>query len=169
MSQAYGAPPPPRKKGMSGCAVAILVTLCSGAVGLAVAGYGAWRALSSPTGKRVTKVVGDSAEVMYRAHGAPGAKELRMKGGCDEAFVVTGDDMAKLERDLADASMPVEVTLVTCQASYFGDAPSCESVARTYVDAVHPSGAFLVNVNKQGATKPECQMTFDSRGTPLTR
>jgi hypothetical protein len=157
------------KKKMNGCIVALLCFAGFVVVVGLVGAYGLYRAVRSPAGARVAKAIGDTAQMMWKAQSAPGAKEVRKQAPCEQAFVLTAEDMAKLASDLSDAAVPPRAhTLVNCQVGLFRSPPTCEAVAAIYVSAAHPTAAFDVIVKKtQTSLRPECQTRFDQDGEPL--
>jgi hypothetical protein len=159
--------PPQPKKRMHGCLIALLVMLGCGIAGTVIVAIVAYRFASTPTGQRVVHLVSDSAKIMYKAQSAPGASEVRKAGNCDQAFVVAGDDVATLARDATDSGVRHAPILVTCQVGVFWEAPACELLARTYVDAAHPKQRFVVNVKKTGSLGSACQETFEADGSPV--
>jgi hypothetical protein len=159
----------PRKKGLSGCVIALLILAACGCVVVLGTVIVLWHVSRTPTGQRVAKIAIDTASIMYRAQSAPGAKEVRKAGNCDQAFVISGDEMAKITKDVSDADARHVPTLVTCQVGVFWSPPTCELIAETYVAAVHPTGRFMVNVKKVGAIDNVCQTAFEADGTPSSR
>ena len=164
----------PARKRTSGCLIAVLIVLGCGVVAVIGCGFLAWRLASSTDGQRVVKMVGDSASIMYRAQSAPGAKEVRRAGNCDQAFVLTAADVAKLANDarnLADGGVDADSEsapgLVTCQVGVFWTPPTCDLLARTYADAAHPAGRFVIEVKKAGGLQSVCQVTFERDGSRL--
>jgi hypothetical protein len=155
----------PRRKGLSGCVIALLIFAACGCVVVIGTVIAVWHASRTPTGQRVAKIMGDTASIMYRAQSAPGAKEVRKAGNCDQAFVITGDDMAKITKDVSDADAKHVPALITCQVGVFWSPPTCELIAETYVAAVHPAGGFMVNVKKVGAIDDVCRTVFEADGT----
>jgi hypothetical protein len=159
------AGPGPRRKGLSGCVIALLIFAACGCVVVIGGLVALWHASRTPTGQRVAKIVGDTASIMYRAQSAPGAKEVRKAGNCDQAFVIAGDDMAKITKDVSDADAKHVPALITCQVGVFWSPPTCELLAETYVAAVHPKSRFMVNVKKVGAIGDVCRTVFEADGT----
>jgi hypothetical protein len=153
------------KKRMSGCVIALVVVAAVAVLVVAVGIYVLWRAVSTPEGKRVAKIVGDTAQIMFKAQSAAGASEVRRKGRCEQAYVITGEDMGKLGADFSDAASPTGRALVMCQVTFLMEPPSCEELARTYADTVHPPKRFDVIVKKASGTKTVCQETFERDGT----
>jgi hypothetical protein len=171
---AQGEAPPRKKKGMSGCLIALMVFGGVAFVGILLFAIGMWRALSTPEGQKIVKLVGNTAKLMEEAQNAPGAKEVARRGGCQQALVVDVQRMAELiDGFVADAGMQQgtaqmrEKTMITCQVGFARTPPSCETLAETYVNAAHPTDAFRVIVQKQGDTKRVCEMSFDAKGAPI--
>jgi hypothetical protein len=167
MSGPYGAEPRPANKRMSGCVVAILVFAGLVVIVLSVGASCLWRVSKTPAAARAAKIVGDTAQMMWRAQKAPGAAEVRKQGPCEEAFVISAEDMVKLAADLRDGSAPHGHALVSCQVSFLRTAPTCDRIAGIYVDVAHPAGSFDVIVKKQGSVRDECKTRFDRDGAPL--
>jgi hypothetical protein len=172
------SPPPTgpaqkKKKGMSGCLIAIFVFAGVIAIGVLIFAIGMWRALSTPEGKQLVKAIGDTAKLMEEAQNAPGAKEVAKKGGCQQALVIDVQKMAELVDEFGDAGMKDgtstlrERMMVTCQVGFARTPPTCETLAQTYVDAAHPTEPFRVTVQKQGDTQRVCDRGFTSTGQPL--
>ncbi len=166
----YGQPGPqhpPPKKGLSGCLIALLVVAGLVVVGVLIAGIGVWKAVSSPEGQKIVKVIGEGAKLGEEARTAPGAQELR-RAGCQEAMVLDPARMADLIRELGDGGPPTDVTtqprMIVCQVGVLASAPSCDALAATYVAAAHPSTPFHVTVQTQGGQHPKCAQGYTADG-----
>jgi hypothetical protein len=61
---------------------------------------------------------------------------------------------------------PSNETLIMCTAPVFSTAPTCDALARTYVDAVRPTDPFRIVVNQPANAKGHCLTDYDSRGSP---
>ena len=163
------APPPPPKKGLSGCLIAVLIFAGLVFVGLLFIGYGAYKVYSSPEGQKLAKVVGESAKLAEEARKAPGTAELR-KAGCQEAMVMDPARMAELMADFDDGGAKAmgkldQQKLVICQVgALVSPKPACDTLARTYVDATHPTEAFHVTVQVQGGHQPVCEKVYEADG-----
>jgi hypothetical protein len=167
-----GAAPPPAKKKTSGCLVGCLVSMGLGLVVAVGLGIWAYSEFGSFFGG-----VGDLAGVMMKARNAPGAAEIRAKG-CKEAMVIDAKEMTKamgrFEEEVAKRegrspktkpAAEADVVLV-CQAEP-GLAPTCDTVAKAYIAAVHPKGKFVAAVTTGGSKKAECTEVFDASGKSL--
>lgn len=167
----YGQPPRalPPKKGLSGCLIAVLIFAGLALVGLLVIGYGAYKVYSSPEGQKLAKVVGESAKLADEARNAPGTTELR-KAGCQEAMVMDPARMAEIMGAFDDAGAKNLDKLggekvVICQVgALVSTKPACDALARTYVEATHPTEGFNVSVQVQGGHQPVCQKEYDAAG-----
>lgn len=165
---------PPRKKKGNGCAIALMVMVgitFLGAIGFGVA---MWRVMSTPEGKQVWKAASGTMKLMQEAQNAPGAKEIAKQGGCQQALVIDTEQMAELvESFTPDAGVRKgihdleEKTMVTCQVGFARTAPTCEQIARIYVDAAHPKAPFRVTVQQQGSTTRSCERSYDASGAAL--
>jgi hypothetical protein len=169
------APQTGKKKGMSGCLIALMVFGGVAFVGLLLFAIGMWRALSTPEGQKIVKLVGNTAKLMEEAQNAPGAHEVAKKGRCQQALVVDVQKMAELiDEFVVDAGTQQgtaglrEKTMITCQVGFVGTPPTCESLAETYVNAAHPTDPFRVIVQKQGDPKRICEESFSATGSPLS-
>ena len=170
-----GVPPTQQqKKGMSGCVIALLVLGGVLVVMCLIGGVAMWRVSQSEDGKKVFSALGKGVQMAQKGLTAPGTEELR-RAGCSQAMVLETDDIMGVvdifvdagERQAARQELP-EV-MVMCQGRVFDDLPDCATVAKTYVEAVHPAAPFNVTVQKQGNNKPICQQRYASDGTPQGR
>jgi hypothetical protein len=169
---AYGTTPQPPaapKKSNRGCIIALVVAggvTALGAIGVIV---GVALFAESDAGKKIIKVVGKGAEIAQKGMAAPGAAEVRALG-CEQALVVDMRDFAELTSEFVDADVSKipDQDVVTCQASTFRKAPTCDAIATTYVRAVgRARGSFIVTVTRQGSSKPECTGMYDAAGSPV--
>jgi hypothetical protein len=165
--------PPPKKKG-NGCAIALMVMV--GITFLAAIGFGIamWRVIRTPEGQQVWKAASGTMKLMQDAQNAPGAKEVAKQGGCQQALVIDTEQMAELvESFTPDAGVKKgmgaleEKTMVTCQVGFARTPPTCEQIARIYVDAAHPKAPFRVTVQQQGSTQRSCERSYDENGAAL--
>ena len=85
--------PPPQKKKMSGCAIALIIVggifvalVIASGIGLAVF-------LRSDTGRKVFDVVDKTGKAVTKGMNAPGTKEMRA-AGCPQANVLDMGDVA---------------------------------------------------------------------------
>jgi hypothetical protein len=144
---------PPKKKGMSGCVLALLIVGGLGTVIALVIGIFVWKA---------AKTITAAAE---EGLNAPGAAELRA-AGCDAAVVM---DMAKISPLFeAGAGATSESLIVSCSVAAGKPAPKCDDLAKTYVKAVGGAhGNFIVVAQPQGGGSPVCKKVYDPAGTFL--
>lgn len=168
-----GFQPPPPKKGMSGCLIAVLVVAGLVVVSVVVAGIGIWRVMESPEGQKIAKVIGEGSKIAEEARTAPGTAELR-KAGCQEAMVLDPERMADLMRELGDAGAAKKDVegaprSIVCQVAALGKAPTCDSLAAVYVGAAHPGVPFHITVQSQGGSKPSCVARYSPEGTRLAQ
>jgi hypothetical protein len=118
----------------------------------------------------VFKVATEGQEVMQRATMSPAAKALT-DSLCSQAMVLPMDDIAKLQGILGKSSKPPAYRwLVTCHVRVASSAPGCDRVARTFHQAIHESGGFVVVVTAgllRASGKPLCRESYDADGRPL--
>ncbi len=124
-----------------------------------------------PEGQRWIKIISASHDIASGAQTAPGTRELRKLGGCQQALVMTKADIEKVGAELYDGGLKPNAysddAIILCVPSNFGDPPSCNSLAEVYVDAVHPQTRFRVIVKRLTSTDPSCNQGYDSLGNPL--
>ncbi len=161
-----------KKGGLPGFFVALLIfggVVCTGILVCVVLLV---RFLYTPEGRKIAHAVGDTAKLMQEAQRAPGTKELRALG-CDPAMVVDTDRMIDVIQSFGDGGPSPTLedkAMVTCAVGLLGDAPSCDDVARTYVRAVpEPGGSFIVQVQRQGGGRPNCNGRYAADGSKLER
>ena len=166
--------PPPRKKKGNGCVIALMVMVGITFLGAIGFGIAMWRLMSTPEGQQVWKAASGTMKLIQEAQNAPGAKEVAKQGGCQQALVIDTEQMAELVESLQpDAGARnglrglQEKTMITCQVGFARTPPTCEQIARIYVDAVHPKAAFRVTVQQQGSTKRACERSYDETGAAL--
>lgn len=162
--------PPPRKKGMSGCVIALIIVGIVMLFGAVAAGVGVYLFATSSVGKTTFKVINEGSKLAEKGINAPGMAELRSLG-CAQAIVLDTKDVGALMSDIIDAGfdsgMPDEL-MITCQVRDAAHAPSCDDVASTYVRAVKAaSREFAVSVQRQGDNNPICKSTYDTSGALL--
>jgi hypothetical protein len=163
----------PPKKGMSGCLIAFLVV--GGLFLVSMIGGGIW--FYSEFGGFVG-ATGDMAKLMVDAQNAPGTKEMK-KAGCTEAFALDMKKMAKtiqrFEDEMAKREKrkpkPVDLGkegvgshMLICKKT-LGEAPTCEKVAKAFIDEVKPDSEITVTVESSGSNK--CTERFDTNGKNL--
>ena len=134
-------------------------------------GFGVYRFAHSEQGKNVFGTIGDMAELGIEAQHAPGTKEVAALG-CDTAMAMDMDKVQRIMHERFDASAAVSSKfsiMVVCQVGMFGKPPSCEDVARTYVDAAGPPArGFVVNVQRgSGRANAVCSTLYDPSGTKV--
>ena len=174
MNEATPQTPPKKKKKGGGCAVALMVLAGIAVIGLLGVGIAVAKLMSTPEGKQIWKAASGTMRLVQEAQNAPGAKEVAKQGGCQQALVMDMDKMAELVENFTPDSGAREnirdmdeKTMVTCQVGFAGTAPTCEQIARIYVDAAHPTAPFRVTVQQQGASKAKCDRSYDEKGEPL--
>jgi hypothetical protein len=154
---------------MSGCVVALLVV--GGVVVLCalVAGFFAYRFVSSPDGQKVVSAVTSGAALVAESSNAPGTKELRALG-CDNAMVIDAAKMQAIAQTFGDAGrVTADARLeIACQVSRGSSGPTCDQVAGAYVAAVGGQAVapFEVVVGANGG-KPECTVRYAEDGKRL--
>ena len=157
---------PPKKSG-NGCLWAVLIICGLGLVAVGVAGYVGYRAYkSSPELQAAVEI----AEIVLDSQDAEGTSELRKEAGCKTAYVM---DMARLmkvskvfDAGVEDAPENMPAVVVVCQVPVSAAGPTCDEVAKTYVDAVGTaSGDFAAVVTKgDGGKNNACEMLYDKHG-----
>lgn len=174
MTQAAPDQAPPRKKKGNGCAIALMVLVGITVLGVLGFGIAMWRVMSTPEGQQIWKAASGTMRLVQEAQNAPGAREVAKQGGCQQALVMDMEKMAELVESFqpdAGARKGVrdleEKTMVTCQVGFTKTPPSCEEIARIYVDAAHPKAPFRVTVQQQGSGKPACDRSYDESGATL--
>jgi hypothetical protein len=167
-----GAYPPPRKKGMSGCVIALLVVGILAVVAALAVGIGVYLFATSSVGKTAIKLVDEAPKLAEKGMNAPGMAEVRALG-CDQAFVLDMNDVGELMSDIIDAGsgktgMP-DGLIITCQVRPGARAPSCDDVASTYVAKVKTASKdFMVTVQEQGKSGARCESSYDASGAPIS-
>jgi hypothetical protein len=155
---------------MGGCLIAFLVVFGLFIVGAGVAGFLIYRKVGGFVGAAKDMVVEVQA-----ATKAPGTKELR-KLGCEEAVALDGRKLLKIAQRMEDevakqqGREPKKVddkevtTYVYCKNNV-GDELTCDEIAKTYVDAVHPDQQFVVSVTRLNQNK--CSGSYAADGKHL--
>jgi hypothetical protein len=109
-------------------------------------------------------------EAMKRATTSPAVQALN-DSLCSESMVLSMDDVAKFQGILGKSSRkPSYRWLVTCHVRVASSAPGCDRVARTFHQAIHESGGFMVVVTAgllRASGKPVCRESYDADGRPL--
>jgi hypothetical protein len=143
-------PPPP--KAAFGCLIAALV---AGVVGLV---------LLVVVGAFILRVARVQRELVRRGVTAPGMQQLHALG-CDPGSTAMD---ARQSWPRGDAQPPTETSVfLACLATEGKTVPSCDEVARTYVEAVRPSGNFVAQVRVVRRFRIECQRVYSETGVPL--
>ena len=158
--------PPPRKKGMSGWLIALLVVSGVVLVGMIGAGVGIYLLATSNVGQPTIKVIGEGSKLATKGVTAPGTTEIRALG-CEQAVVVDSKDVTALVSDFVDGGFDagIDFLLVSCQVQTKAAAPSCDDVAKTYIRAVGTaSSTFIVSVQRDGEQNALCESTYDASG-----
>lgn len=168
-------PGPPKKKGMSGCLLAVLIFSACAVLGIGAIGFIIWREAGAMLGS-----MKDLAALMLEAQSAEGAAEVRDLG-CTQALVI---DTEKLEGILVDLEAEIAKKenrkpkppdlakdgshLVQCQVQS-GTGPTCDEVAKTFAKAARPKNKFLVNVQSggSGSSGTSCSMSYEKDGTRI--
>lgn len=170
--QGVAPQPPPQKKNVSSCLVTFLVLMGVGLVVVVAGGIWVYKEFSTMFGG-----LGDVAGMMVKASNAPGTAEMRAKG-CTQAFVIDPNEMTKVAQRVEEEAakregrkakaLPAKDTevILVCKAEP-GLAPTCDTLAKTYVAAAHPKGSFLTAVSTSGGKKAECTEAFDASGKSL--
>jgi hypothetical protein len=162
-------PLPPRKK------PSIFVWVLK-IVGVVVAGISIaliWRVATSPMMNRMLRTMGEQQRLMQEQTTAPGARELRKSGPCAQVIITSPDVRRRLDalsspRRRRKNATPANETVIVCMAPMLTAAPTCDALARTYVDAVHPADPFRMVVNQPANRKSNCGSNYDSSGSPVT-
>lgn len=152
---------------MSGCLLAFLIVLGLFVVSGAVGAFLIYREFGEFVG-----AAGEAMAEVTKGQKAPGAKEIRALG-CEEASVIDGARMVaiaqRVENEMAKRDhrepkkLPADTvsTIVYCKNN-LGKTPTCDEVAKTYVDAASPSDPFVVNVNHLNVN--ECSTSYSKDG-----
>jgi hypothetical protein len=161
---------PAAKKSDKGCLIALAAVGGGMALILAIAAFGIWRFSQSPQGKAVFGAIGDMSEMITEAQKAPGTKEVRGLG-CQQAMAMDMDKMTRiLNRFDAGGGPPATFSkMVVCQVGLLGTPPTCDEVARTYLDAAGPPDrGFAVSVQKgTGKAQTVCSTLYEPDGTKV--
>jgi len=160
---------------MSGCLLAFLVV--GGLFLVMMIGGGIWF-YSQFSG--FVGATGDMAKLMVDAQKAPGTKEMK-SAGCTDAFALDmkkmakviqrfEDEMAKREnrkpKDMtADIGKDGGSNMLVCKKT-FGEPPTCDKVAKAFIDSQHPDGSITVTVEGAGGVG-KCTERFDKDGKSL--
>jgi hypothetical protein len=139
---------------MNGCLLAALIVGGITVVVAAIAGIFIYKAARAIT------------EVAQEGLNAPGSAELRA-AGCDAAVVM---DLSKISSlfDAGGAPGGAPGVVVSCAVSPGKKAPTCDDLAKTYVKAAGaPRSDFIVQVQPQGGSKPDCKKVYSPKGTFL--
>jgi hypothetical protein len=128
----------------------------------------AWRTLTSPTARTIFRNMRAARDRIHEETNAPGARELRKAGPCTSVIVLSATTRAAHREEGHQKSKasdpPPDATLIVCQAAIFVAAPTCDDLARTYVDTAHPDFPFRVRVNVAFDPKSGCSTDYDSSG-----
>ena len=131
----------------------------------------AWRTLTSPTARVIFRNMRKAHDLIRQETNAPGARELRK--ACTNVMMLsaTARETEREERHqiLKASDPPPDATLIVCQAALFVAAPTCDDLARTYVDAAHPDFPFRIRVNVAFDPKSGCSADYDSSGMPAPK
>lgn len=97
---------------------------------------------------------------------------MRAAGKCQVATVEDLDEAAALAQEIEDGGKvrtKMAGKIVVCIVGALAEAPTCDSLANAYVDAVHPSTLFFVGVKKMGEGDMACNETYDSAGNRISK
>jgi hypothetical protein len=164
-------PPEGTVRGPKSCILAALIT---GVLGFGSIGLAKWM-----VERRNADLIGaakDLTALIERAATAPGAAALAA-AGCEEAIVLSVDDLKKIAQPLADArasqrsKAPENVDLragedpvVVC-ATKADVTPPCSEVATIYTKSASPKAPYVVTV--QSPKGEGCSERFDVSGASL--
>ncbi|MFT3837529.1 MAG: hypothetical protein QM723_11090 [Myxococcaceae bacterium] len=177
-----GAPPPGgpggpagQKKSSTSKVVLIILAVLGGLALICciVSAVFANQAMKDPNVRKGFAAAGKGLKMAEKGMSAPGTAELR-KAGCSQAMVIDMADAMEIIDMFADGGetkkMPDELTsMVICQGNMFDNLPTdCGVLAKTYVEAAHPTHGFALQVQKQGEQKPICQNTYEADGSLKT-
>ncbi len=143
-------------------------------VGVGLAGISIaliWRVATSPITERVFRTLVEQRRLMQEQTTAPGASELRKGGPCAQVLITSPDVRRRMDalsspRRRRKKTPPSNETVIMCMAPMLTAAPTCDALARTYVDAVHPTDPFRIVVNQPANRKSNCGADYDSSGSP---
>jgi hypothetical protein len=154
-----------------GCAIAavvvgLVVAVCGGAVTLI-----SWSIWQNPNVQRGVEIAGAAMDLTREAMTAPGTAELR-RAGCAQAMVYSPELIERFigvirpDAGVRRGEVP-DYPLVVCQVR--GQSTlSCETVARTYAEAVTPAPTELgVTIQGQRGRNARCQGVYGPDGTFL--
>lgn len=167
----HPSPQAPKKSGNRGCWIALGVVAGLALLALIAVGIGIYAIAQNKDVRKIASAVGEGMEIMKEAQRAPGTAELR-KLGCDQAMVLDVQRLAKLASRFADAGsqLPPDMPgkFVLCAMASAGGAPSCATVAKTYLGAVPtPAKRFAVSVEVKSKEQPECSEVYAPDGKHL--
>lgn len=160
------APRPAAKKTSSGCLIALLIIGGLGLVVCLVGGIVMWRASQNPDFQKVMGAVGKGAKLMMKGTKAPGTEALRA-AGCEQAIVLSLDEMMQLLSEFVDAGAPAGALsgmAVVCQVRTSVGAPTCAELAKVYATAAKPAEPFSLSVRSSGDSEPSCDENFGPDG-----
>jgi len=163
-------PTAPTPKSHRGCWIAAAIVagvLCVTGIGAAVAVYAM---ATSKRGKTIIGAFTEGADEVQRAQSAAGTPELRA-AGCENALVLHMEKFMEIASALdEDAGPPMKphVELMIACTVEGSRAPTCDALAKVYVDAVGVSGpAFMVQISPaHGSTI--CMETYAGSGVRRT-
>lgn len=169
----YGPPmgmPPPKKKGLStGCWIAIVAVLGFFMLVGGIIFYIGYKVANDKDVQHVMGAIGEATQLAAEAQKAPGTNELRALG-CQQAMALDAAKMVKLGSSFMDGGAPPPTpsdvdTIVTCQVSFGGAAPSCDDAAKAYIRGAAPHKNFMLSVSSQG--KQSCGNVYSPAGAAL--
>lgn len=169
-----GGPPPAQKKSSTSKVVLIILAVLGGLALICCIGtaIGANQAMKDPNVRKVMQAAGKGVKMAEKGMTAPGTEQLR-KAGCSQAMVIDMTDAMDIIDMFADGggkTIPDDMSaMVICQGNMFDNLPTdCGALARTYVDAAHPTKGFALQVQRQGDKTPICQNTYEPDGSLKT-
>jgi hypothetical protein len=158
----------------SGCLIALYVVLGLVVLVLVVGSIGAWLFLRSETGQRLVRATREGISLATEAARAPGTQQLR-EAGCSQAMVLPMRRMTELFEslgaDMGDAqeALDRDEIVVMCQMGG-GEtaAPSCDDVARIFIDAAgEVPETFAVVVQNRSQRGAACDARYTKDGTRI--
>jgi hypothetical protein len=132
-----------------------------------------WVAAHSPRLNRVFRAMVEQQHIRKEEQTAPGANEISKAGPCAQTTIASPEMRKRMNalggrRRRRANEAPADETTILCMTPMFRDPPDCDALARTYVDAAHPTAPFRISVSKSLRGKAACSVDYDSSGTPIT-
>lgn len=131
---------------------------------------------TAPITGRILSLMGEQRRLMQEELTAPGASEVRKAGRCQQVTIMSPEIRKKMRaleghrrRRSRPHEPPADETIITCMTAVLAaDSPACDTLAREYVSAAHPTGPFRVNVPGGLRGKIGCNADYDSTGSPIS-